>query len=88
MWLRTCCARMKEPLNISEKKMRLVTAIDLIKCLQQIKKHRLLHTYALTSELPSNIGKFRHVIIIQQVFYSILCTNRFDIILLFSTIFQ
>ena len=35
--------------------VRFVTALDLIKCFKQIKKQRLLLTYAPLSEVSSNI---------------------------------
>ena len=37
-------------------KNRFVTALDLIKCLKQIKQQILLLTYAPISELPSSIS--------------------------------
>ena len=43
-------------IGISEKKIRFVTALDLIKYLKQIKYNRFLLTYAPISELPSNIS--------------------------------
>ena len=36
--------------------MRFVTALDLIKCLKQIKSQRLLRTCALISEIPYDIS--------------------------------
>ena len=39
-----------------EKKIRFVTALDLIECLREIKKMRLLLTCTPISELPSNIN--------------------------------
>ena len=44
----------EEKLVFSEEKIRIVNALDLIKCLIQIKKHRLLLTYAPISELHFN----------------------------------
>ena len=45
-----------QEIGISEKKIRFVTDVDLIKCLKQIKHQRLLLTCTPISELPSNIG--------------------------------
>ena len=38
-----------------ERKNLFLTAFDLIKCLQEVKHKRLLHTCVPISELPSNI---------------------------------
>ena len=42
--------------SFRRKFIRYVTARNLIKCLQQIKQHRLLLTRAPSSEIPSNIS--------------------------------
>ena len=53
--------RIKEKKVVSGKKIRVVTVLDLIKCLKQIKWQRLLLTYAPISELPSNISTVREL---------------------------
>ena len=47
---------MKEKVLLGEKKNRFVNALELIKCLEQIRCQILLLTCAPISELPANIG--------------------------------
>ena len=46
---------------LEEKKDRFVTALDLIKCLKQIKQQRLLPTCAPMSELQYNISTMMNI---------------------------
>ena len=52
--LRTCCASMQQNMS-SDKNIRFVTALDQIKCCKQVKKQRLLPTWAHIHDLPSYI---------------------------------
>ena len=47
---------MKEKKVLLEEKVLSVIDLDLIKCLKQIKYHKLLLAYASISELPSDIS--------------------------------
>ena len=54
-YLRTCCARMNENRTFRREKIQFVIALDLIKCLKQI-KYRIYSLRAyLFFEFPSNI---------------------------------
>ena len=54
-YLRICCEHMKENRSFWREKIT-VTALNLFKCLNQIRTQKLILTCAPISELPSNIS--------------------------------
>ena len=56
LYINSYCSCIKEKKFFSEKKIRIVTALDLIKCLKQIKEYRLHLTCAPITGLPSKIS--------------------------------